>query len=111
MNIESIWMIVVAVSTPVAGIIAFYLQLKNVRKANLENQKLTHEISKLKEENRVLQSQIKIPSDAEVMKYGNTPIIFRRSRKAEVPSSLAKRLLGIDWVSLIGAFFVIGFIV
>ena len=51
MNIESTRMIIVAVATPVTAIVAFYIQLKNVKGAHLKTETYTRS-SLPKEENK-----------------------------------------------------------
>jgi hypothetical protein len=40
MNVAEIWIIILSIATPVAGIVGFAVQLRQVRGANLENRKL-----------------------------------------------------------------------
>lgn len=47
MDIQTIWVIVLSVSTPIAGVVGFGLQLRQVKKARLENEKLALELLKL----------------------------------------------------------------
>ncbi len=37
MDIQTIWIFVAAVSTPIAGVVGFAIQLQQVEKARLEN--------------------------------------------------------------------------
>ena len=112
MNIESIWMIIVGVSAPIAGIVAFYIQLKNVERETLVNEKISLEISNLKEEKRKLESQIKIPTDKEIEKYSQSSRvrIARVSDNTSKGISLIRKIISIEWGSLLIAIFVVGFI-
>ena len=58
MGIESIWIIILAVSTPIAGVVGFAIQLRNVRKLRLENDKLNLEIASLIREQKASERQI-----------------------------------------------------
>lgn len=113
MDVESIWLIIVAVSAPIAGVVAFYLQLKNLKKADLENQKLTLELHRLEQENQRLESLIHRPTDEEIRKYGgkDRPMFSRVSSSDETPEeSIFRELKGFDWLSLAAAVFIVVFI-
>ncbi len=47
--IQEIWVIALAVATPIAGVVGFAFQLRNIRKARLETQKLELELALLKQ--------------------------------------------------------------
>ncbi|MBK6654463.1 hypothetical protein [Zoogloea sp.] len=47
MDIQTIWIFVAAVSTPITGVVGFAIQLRQVEKARLENRKLKLELVKL----------------------------------------------------------------
>ncbi len=111
MTIDMIWMIIIGVSAPIAGVVAFYLQLKKVKKINLENNKLYLEINQLKEEKRELESQIKIPTSEEIERYGrpDIPLFSRKSSSDSEERNLVNSIFDIDWGSLLIAMLVVGF--
>ncbi len=113
MDIESAWTILVTVAAPIAAIVAFYIQLKNVKKTHLQNKKLELEVQKLKDANKKLESQIQLPTDEEIKKYSKKEpdIMFSRSTGAYTKQSILNRFVNIDWGSLITAVFAISFIV
>lgn len=49
MDVTAIWIGVLSVATPVAGIVGFGIQLRQVKKTRLENEKLQLEISALRD--------------------------------------------------------------
>ena len=113
MDVESIWLIIMAVSAPVAGVVAFYLQLKNLKKADLENRKLTLELHRLELENERLESLIRRPTDEEIRKYGNKdiPMFSRTGSSDQAPKeSIARKLKEFDWFSLAAAVVIVVFI-
>lgn len=66
---NELWLIALAVSTPIAGVVGFALQLRTIRELRLENHKLSLEISKLEREAKDAQSQIVRATDEEIEKY------------------------------------------
>ncbi|MFL0810104.1 MAG: hypothetical protein K6L76_06795 [Agarilytica sp.] len=96
---DSIWVIILSISTPIAGVIGFAIQLRNVKKAHLENEKLSLEIAKLKNAESERKKQIIIPSNEEVIKYAlpeENAMLQRRS-----PSRLSeKSASGLSWNSI-----------
>ena len=112
MNIESIWMIIVAIAAPITGVVAFYVQLKHAKKVNLENEKLHLDIHLLKEERDRLKSQIRIATDAEIEKYSQSSRPFLPSRSSHAPDkkSVFQRLTEFEWVTLSIAWFIVIFI-
>jgi hypothetical protein len=69
MNLDAIWLVVLATATPIAGIVGFAIQLRTVKKVRLENQKLVLEIANLERALRASKSQIVIPTNKEVARF------------------------------------------
>ena len=111
MGIDSVWIIVLAVSTPIAGVVGFAIQLRNVKKLRLENEKLNLEITNLERIQRESEQRIIPVSNDEVIKYGGlNSIKFSKTSQNEMLESLNYRCLGVDWegIALIsGAIFVL----
>jgi len=101
MDIQTIWIIVAAVSTPIAGVVGFAIQLRQVEKARLENEKLkleleklTHdrdkmgleltklslEIERLQHQSKKEASRIVVATNAQVAKFNDLDIQFSRKR-------------------------------
>ena len=79
MDIQTMWIIVAAVSTPLAGVVGFAIQLRQVKKARLENDKLLLEIGRLKAEEARRSSRIILPTNREVARITRPdgPAVFR----------------------------------
>ena len=71
------WLICLSVSTPIAGVIGFAIQLRAVKKIRLENEKLTLEIQNLRKEQEASERRIITASTDEVIEY-NRPMFSRR---------------------------------
>ena len=69
MDISTTWLIVLSLATPIAGVVGFAIQLRNVKKLRLQNQKLELEIYRIQKEINESESPIKIASNDEVVKY------------------------------------------
>ncbi|MFZ2163408.1 MAG: hypothetical protein WAW02_14445 [Sideroxyarcus sp.] len=48
MDPQTIWIIVLSISTPIAGVVGFAIQIRAVQKGRLENEKLQLEVKALK---------------------------------------------------------------
>lgn len=66
MNLDAIWLVVLATATPIAGIVGFAVQLRTVQQVRLENRKLVLQIASLERALRAPKSQIVIPINKEV---------------------------------------------
>jgi hypothetical protein len=85
MILSEIWLIVLALSAPISGVVGFAIQLRNVRKLRLENEKLFLEIEHLKTKKEQGERQIVRASYPEIMRYGYDNDI-RFSRRADKTS-------------------------
>jgi len=72
MEIQTIWLIILAISPPIAGIVGFSIQLRNTKKLRLENEKLQLEINQLKLKAERENRRIIEPTNAEVEKFSRT---------------------------------------
>lgn len=73
---NTFWLICLAVSTPIAGVVGFAIQLRTIKKMRLENEKLALEIENLRREQQESARRIMIPSTDEIVKY-NEPMFSR----------------------------------
>lgn len=71
-----IWLICLALATPIAGVVGFAIQLRTVKKIRLENEKLTLEILTLRKEQEESERRIVSASTEEVIKYND--VLFSR---------------------------------
>lgn len=67
LDIQTLWIVVLSIATPVAGVVGFALQLRQVKKAQLENEKLQLEILTLKEKMAQSNKRIVNPTNEEVL--------------------------------------------
>jgi len=69
MTVSDLWLIILAVSTPIAGFVGFAVQVRNIKKIRLENNKLMLEVEKLNREKEKEESRIVMPTTEEVRRY------------------------------------------
>ncbi len=78
MDIQTIWIIILSIATPVAGVVGFGVQLRKVKKLRLENQKLELELQIKQREFDDYSAQIVKVTNEEVIKY-NKPLYSKQS--------------------------------
>jgi hypothetical protein len=89
MDAQTVWLVVLSVATPVAGVVGFALQLRQVKQTRLENEKLHLEIDALKRERTERESLVRVATMDEVMRFRDSdgPRFSRRSApSASLPS-------------------------
>ena len=67
MNNYAAWALVLATATPVAGAVGFAIQLRQLKKIRLENEKLQLEITALKASAAVAEQRVVLPTNREVL--------------------------------------------
>jgi regulator of replication initiation timing len=72
MDIQAIWIVVVAVSVPIGASIGFAIQLRQLRQSLLENQKLALELKELQTRLDNAEKVIVRATPEEIEAYGNT---------------------------------------
>ena len=65
-----LWLICLAVATPIAGVVGFAIRIRTVRKVRLENAKLELEIVLLQKELKEADRRIVLAEPREIEKYG-----------------------------------------
>jgi len=78
-DLQTIWIILLSISTPVAGVVGFAIQLRLVKKARLDNEKLQLEIEALRARAVEADRRIVLATFEEIEKYNDPDIRFRRS--------------------------------
>ena len=73
---NELWLICLAVATPVAGVVGFAIQIRSVRKVRLENAKLELEIQRLQRELDAGQQRLVLATPKEIERYGD--VMFSR---------------------------------
>lgn len=87
MDINSLWIVVLSIATPVAGVVGFAIQLRQVKKAHLENEKLQLEIVALKEKASEAEQRIVKPTNEEVLRVNHGRTMFSRRSDLESRAS------------------------
>ncbi len=94
-DLQTIWIALLAIAAPIAGVVGFALQLRSVRKLRLENHKLTLEIRALEESLQKADARIVRPSTDEVSKVTRSrtrdEAMFSRSRHGHADDGPWKR--------------------
>ncbi|PZO16085.1 MAG: hypothetical protein DCE87_06910 [Betaproteobacteria bacterium] len=80
MDPNALWLLAMSIATPVAGVVGFAIQLRQVRKARLENEKLALEIAALKLAAASHDQRIQRVTTDEVLRFGNDDVRFSRGR-------------------------------
>lgn len=90
MDTYAAWIVLLSVATPVAGVVGFAIQLRNVKKTRLENDKLQLEIASLKAAAEKRDSRIVMATTEEVLKISRRDIpSFSRRGTAYDEESIA----------------------
>ena len=95
MDLHSAWLLVLAVAVPIAGVVGFGVQLRNVKKLRLENDKLSLEIRTLEHNLKKAEARIVVPTTEQVRHFTmDHDIRFSRSGRLDSkPSKEEKKLL------------------
>lgn len=72
MDVQSIWLLVLAVATPVAGVVGFAIQVSTVKQTRLENEKLQLEVEALKAEREMRGRMVKVATTEEILMVRRT---------------------------------------
>lgn len=83
MDIQAIWIVLVAIASPVVGVVAFLIQLRQLRMTHLQLQKLALEVEALKKQAEEKDRRLVPVTTAEVKMYGEA--VFQRDRNGEGP--------------------------
>ena len=73
---NELWLICLAVATPIAGIVGFAVQIRSVRKVRLENAKLELEIQRLQRDLDRGGQRLVLATPKEIERYGD--VMFSR---------------------------------
>ena len=80
MDPQTLWIIALSISTPIAGVVGFAIQLRAVKKGRLENEKLLLEVEALKAKAAEAERRIVQVTTAEVQRFTtNDRILFSKS--------------------------------
>lgn len=68
MDTQTLWLLFMSIATPIAGFVGFAIQLRQVKNARLENDKLQLEIAALRQRAVEAERRIVIPTNREVQR-------------------------------------------
>lgn len=74
MDAQLLWIVVLSLATPIAGVVGFAIQIRNVKKTRLENEKLQLEIAALRLKAEQLDSRIVRATNEEVLRISHPDI-------------------------------------
>lgn len=84
MEIQAVWILMVAIASPVVGVVAFLIQLRQLRMTHLQVQKLTLELEALKQQAADRDRRLHPVTNDEVQKYGDASgVRFQRAKKSD----------------------------
>ena len=80
MDSQTIWLLVLALATPIGAVVGFAIQLRQVKKVRLENEKLLLEIASLKKVAALSERRIMSATTDEVLRisHPDKPMFSRR---------------------------------
>ncbi|MFZ3019887.1 MAG: hypothetical protein WA056_15675 [Gallionella sp.] len=94
MDSQTIWIIALSISTPVAGVVGFAIQLREVKKSRLENEKLQLEVAALKKKAADADKRIILATTEEVQRFSTKghPLASRAPRVGQVVPRLESKV-------------------
>lgn len=104
------WLLVMSIATPVAGVVGFAIQLRQVKKARLENEKLQLEVAALRQRAAEAECRIVHATNEEVQKITLGEVRFSRRRVGEpevfarLKPKLKDRIILVAVITLAGLF-------
>lgn len=115
MDPNTFWLIVLAIATPISGVVGFAIQLRRVRTSHLENEKLELEIQTLREQLEASERRIVEVTTDEVVKYTGRDLMFSRSSgRGTSPRSytgLSMRDIATDAALVLAFFLILGYLI
>jgi len=103
MDAQTLWIIALSISTPVAGVVGFAIQLREVKKKRLENVKLQLEIEELRANAAAADRRIVQVTTEEVQRFSTRDVMFSRRSTAEVAAPRALQKPALKDYALVGA--------
>lgn len=104
MDTQTLWLLVLTLATPIAGVIGFAIQLHQVKKTRLENEKLQLEIASLKKAAKASERLIVSATNEEVMRisHPDKPMFSRtRTRDHAIPERINRSALKDTFVNIV----------
>jgi len=104
MDPQTLWIIALSISTPIAGVVGFAIQLRAVKKGRLENEKLQLEIEALKAKAEATEKRIVQVTTAEVQRFTTRDhILFSRRLSDEEASPTPTPKTSLKEYAIVGA--------
>jgi hypothetical protein len=108
-EIQSLWLIIFGAATPIAGVVGFAIQLRQIKKAKLENVKLQLEIAALKAASDERSQRIQIASLEEIDRYSERAAFARGPNPGAEPSAKSHKVW--EWLVFPGILFLVALVV
>lgn len=77
------WLVAIALASPIAGAVGFFIQLRTLKKTRLENEKLSLEIDQLKQAQKASEGIVRVATHEETIKYSDQLYCIRRPAESE----------------------------
>ena len=103
MEPQALWIIALSIATPVAGVVGFAIQLREVKKGHLENEKLQLEIEALKTKAAAADKRIVQVTTEEVQKFTKSGDILYSIRSDKEASPTPAKKTSRKEVAIVGA--------
>ncbi|MBM3116158.1 hypothetical protein [Jeongeupia naejangsanensis] len=84
MEIQTLWILILGMATPIAGAVGFAIQLRQVKKTQLENEKLLLEIAALKSASEQSSQRVRIASLEEIERFSKNNVVYRRANQSNL---------------------------
>lgn len=81
--VPEFWLVAVAIASPIAGIVGFFIQLRTLQKARLENVKLRLEIDQRRQAQKASEGIVRVATHEETIKYSDQLYSLRRPAESE----------------------------
>ena len=115
MDTQTLYLIILSVATPVAGVLGFAIQIRQVKKTQLENQKLELEVAALRAKVAEAERVIVLATNDEVRRITRPDILYSKSPpdgwepSGPRPVPLKEKVLAATFI--LGAFILIAYFV
>ncbi len=103
MDIQTLWIVVLSIATPIAGIVGFAIQLREVKKGHLEVEKLQLEVAELKAKAMEADKRIVQVSTEEVRRFSTRDVMFSRGRSTNEAAPPTEQRTSLKEYLLVGA--------
>jgi cell shape-determining protein MreC len=94
MDTHTLWLLALSLATPIAGVVGFAVQLRQVKRTRLENEKLLLELEALRQRAIAVEQRVQRVTTEEVIKYSRShgDVMFSRSTGERAASRAQSRM-------------------